>query len=118
MRREQRLRRRRDFDAAYRQGRSQGNRLLVVRVVPNGGGPARFGFVAAKAVGGAVERNRLKRRLRAIARALRARDGLDIVISARRAAAGAPFGEVERSVKTLMRRLDALDEAPAARESP
>src|SRR5512140_445749 len=54
MRREQRLRHRKDFAAAYRQGRTQGNQLLVVRVRPNGTGVTRFGFVAGKIVGDAA----------------------------------------------------------------
>ena len=87
MQRDQRLRRRKDFAAAYRKGRVQGNRLLVVRINPNEGDITRFGFVAGKVVGGAVIRNRVKRRLREAARSLDTKPGLDVVIGARKAAA-------------------------------
>jgi ribonuclease P protein component len=109
MRREQSLRRRRDFAEAYRSGRMHGNRLLVVRVRPNGGELTRFGFVAGKAVGGAVTRNLVKRRLRAAARGLPTAAGLDIVIGARKAAAVAPYTELERALAALLERAGALD---------
>jgi len=116
MRREQRLRRRNDFAAAYRDGSTVGNRLLVLRVRPNGGEASRFGFVAGKAVGGAVVRNRVKRRLREAARAAAVRPGLDIVIGARKAAAEAAYNELERALWALLRRAGAWDEAAAAQK--
>lgn len=108
MRREQRLRRRKDFDAIYRQAQVHGNRLLVVRVRPNGLSETRFGFVAGKAVGNAVTRNLTKRRLRAIIQHAHALDGLDIVIGARRTAADATYAELDRAVTALLRRAHAV----------
>ena len=84
MRRDQRLRSARDFAAAYKQGRVNGNSLLVVRVRDNGMEVTRFGFVTGKAVGGAVVRNRVKRRLREAARRLDVVPGLDVVVGAGR----------------------------------
>ena len=70
MRRRSRLSRSRDFDAVYRQGRSVSSRYLVLytfsRPVEHGDesdGP-RLGLAVSRKVGGAVERNRVKRRLR------------------------------------------------------
>lgn len=117
MRREQRLRRRQDFAAAYRKGRVQSNQLLVVRVLENSGGPTRFGFVAGKVVGGAVVRNRTKRRLREIAREAGAREGLDIVIGARKPAATAEFQALRKALVSLMKRAGALAETPPAPRS-
>lgn len=108
MRREQRLRRRADFAAAYRSGRVQGDRLLVVRIRPNGSDTTRFGFVAGKVVGGAVVRNRVKRRLREAARMFETRPGLDIVIGARKPAAEADFPALCRSLRSLLERGDAI----------
>lgn len=106
MRREQRLRRRRDFAAAYRVGRSQGNHLLVLRIVRRDppDGPPRFGFVTGKVVGNAVTRNRVKRRLRAIARDLTLPDGLDVVIGTRKAAGQAASTALRRSLLSLLER--------------
>jgi ribonuclease P protein component len=68
MKRRHRLSRSRDFDAVYRQGRSTATRYLVLYSFPrqesDGDGP-RLGLAVSKQLGGAVERNRLKRRLRA-----------------------------------------------------
>ncbi|WP_418958055.1 ribonuclease P protein component [Streptomyces tritici] len=74
---ENRLRRREDFATAVRRGRRAGRPLLVVHLRsgatdPHAPGesapPARAGFVVSKAVGGAVVRNQVKRRLRHLVR--------------------------------------------------
>ncbi|WP_437083412.1 ribonuclease P protein component [Streptomyces sp. enrichment culture] len=73
-----RLRRREDFASAVRRGRRAGRSLLVVHLRTSGATdphepgetvpPTRAGFVVSKAVGGAVVRNRVKRRLRHLVR--------------------------------------------------
>ena len=65
-----RLSRSRDFDAVYRRGRSVSTRHLVLYAFPRqeddaAGAEPRFGLAVSRKVGGAVARNRLKRRLRA-----------------------------------------------------
>ncbi|MFF3618021.1 ribonuclease P protein component [Streptomyces sp. NPDC002467] len=75
---ENRLRRREDFASAVRRGRRAGRPLLVVHLRTSGAtdphGPGendpstRAGFVVSKAVGNAVIRNRVKRRLRHLVR--------------------------------------------------
>jgi ribonuclease P protein component len=68
MKRRHRLSRSGDFDAVYRHGRSTATRYLVLYSFPRdeaeGNGP-RLGLAVSRQLGGAVERNRLKRRLRA-----------------------------------------------------
>jgi len=62
-----RLSRSRDFDAVYRHGRSVSSRFLVLYWFPQEEPAApRFGFSVPKSVGGAVERNRIKRQLREV----------------------------------------------------
>ena len=115
MQREQRLRKRKDFAAAYREGRVYGNQLLVLRVVPHDGDLTRFGFVTGKAVGGAVIRNRVKRRLRAAARSLDAQAGIDVVVGARRSASDASYHALHTALTKLMARAGALrNPQPAA----
>ncbi|MFJ6939316.1 ribonuclease P protein component [Streptomyces sp. NPDC101132] len=75
---ENRLRRREDFATAVRRGRRAGRPLLVVHLRTSGAtdphepgdsaSPTRAGFVVSKAVGGAVVRNQVKRRLRHLVR--------------------------------------------------
>jgi ribonuclease P protein component len=85
-RRPGRLSRSAEFDRVYRQGRSVANRYLVLYAFPRGGDePPRVGLSVGRKVGGAVERNQLKRLLREActrqAQALPA--GHDIVLVAR-----------------------------------
>jgi ribonuclease P protein component len=65
--RRQRLSRSRDFDAVYRQGRSASTRSLTLHWFAREDEPdgiARVGLAIPRAVGTAVQRNRLKRQLR------------------------------------------------------
>jgi ribonuclease P protein component len=67
MKRANRLSRSRDFDAVYRHGRSVSSRFLVLYWVPQEeAGSPRFGFSVPRSVGGAVERNKIKRQLREV----------------------------------------------------
>lgn len=62
-----RLTRSGDFKRAYRSGRSKASRHLIVYSFPNSGdaeGGPRLGISVGRKVGGAVERNRVKRVLR------------------------------------------------------
>jgi ribonuclease P protein component len=68
-RRRGRLSRSGDFDRAYRDGRSQANRHLVLYSFPRdpdeaGDDEVRLGISVGRKVGGAVERNRVKRAMR------------------------------------------------------
>ena len=70
MKRRHRLSRSRDFDAVYRRGRSVSTRYLVLYSFPREDeglteAEPRLGLAVSRKVGGAVVRNRLKRRLRA-----------------------------------------------------
>ena len=104
MRREQRLRRKADFEAVYRRGKAVSNQLLVLRSLSNDMDTTRFGFAVSKVVGGAVTRNRVRRRLREIVSALPPQGGLDVVIGARKAAAAAEFDALRRAYTSLARR--------------
>ena len=88
-RRRGRLSRSGDFERAYRDGNSEANRHLILYVFPRADGEdadgPRLGISVGKKVGGAVERNRVKRALRECFWGLAAdrRVDRDIVIVAR-----------------------------------
>ena len=81
-------------------------------------GAARIGFTASRKVGGAVQRNRAKRRLRAAAAAtlpLLAREGHDYVLIARTATLSRRFAELIRDLsKALAAAHAAMDQADGA----
>jgi ribonuclease P protein component len=117
-----RLRRRQDFAAAVRRGRRAGRPLLVAHLLvgaasgrdqddPHAAGgtppPARAGFVVSKAVGPAVVRNRVKRRLRHLVRDRLALlpPGSLIVVRALPGAGTAEHAELARDLDAALQRL-------------
>jgi len=66
---------------------------------------SRFGISVKKALGGAVQRNRIRRRIREILRRNRTEipSGWDIVIHPRRSVAQAPFAPLEAELVRLLR---------------
>jgi ribonuclease P protein component len=107
-RRHHRLSRSRDFDTVYRKGRSVSTRFLVLYSFPREDdleGPPRLGLAVSRQLGGAVERNRLKRRLRASFEELSAGlpSGHDYVLIARPGLAEAVEG---RGFPWLTERVD------------
>ncbi|MXX93945.1 MAG: ribonuclease P protein component [Chloroflexi bacterium] len=102
-----RLRRREEFRRALRDGKRARDALLSITAVrselPNA--DSRYGFAIPKRVGGAVVRNRIKRRLRAIVGKSDHPKGWDYVIYAFPAAANATSEKLAGSVNRLVRRL-------------
>ncbi len=91
------MRRPAEFEHTVRRGVRAGRTALVVHLTTRtdpGPGPV-VGFVVSKAVGGAVTRNVVKRRLRELVHArLDALVDVDLVVRATPAAAEAPFLEL------------------------
>lgn len=96
----------RDFRRVYRAGRSYSNRCVVLYVLPRRTAGRRVGFSVSKKIGGAVVRNRVKRRLREISRVLQhgLQGDCDMVLLARRAAATAEFAVLRRAVIDVWQR--------------
>ncbi|MHB8573462.1 MAG: ribonuclease P protein component [Candidatus Dormibacteria bacterium] len=106
MKRKFRLRDGRDFRRVIEARRSAGGDLLVV-YFRRSTLPVRVGVTVSRKIPGAVERNRIKRRLRELARLhllARVETG-DIVLVGRPAAAGVAFGQLEEELHRLMSRL-------------
>lgn len=102
-----RLRHKPEFDLIYREGRrlGDGNFLLIVR--PNARQHARLGLsISAKAVGNAVNRNRVKRLLReSFRRHVHRLPPIDVVVNARPPARTADNPALARSIEQLWDKL-------------
>jgi ribonuclease P protein component len=115
VKRTNRLSRSRDFDAVHRRGRSVSSRFLILYWLPQEE-PAepRIGFAVPRAAGGAVERNRIKRRLREVwqERLERVVAGHDYVLIVRpglvEAAEANGFGWLGERVDELLEQTGAL----------
>lgn len=117
LRRQERLRRRKDFDAVFRRGRSWNNELLVLRTLANDLDHNRYGYITSRRVGRAVVRNRLRRRIGEAVRVQPVKRGWDVVFSAKLAAATADFHEINRAVIDLLAKANLLEDRTAEGEA-
>jgi ribonuclease P protein component len=107
------------FRVATRQGRRSGSRTVVVHLaVPAAmtGTPPQVGFVVSKAVGNAVVRNRVKRRLRHLARehVTSLPGSAVLVVRALPASATASTAELRTDLDRCLRRVLPVDDGARA----
>jgi ribonuclease P protein component len=91
-----------DYAKVYREGRRYSGAALVM-YVKAGDGPLRVGVTAGRKLGGAVRRNRAKRRLREAFRRLQGRlsgQG-DVILAARSRVLSAAFPEIVEEMEAL-----------------
>jgi ribonuclease P protein component len=95
-----------DFRTVMRRGRHARGRFVASHVLAGDDGATRVGFVVGKAVGGAVQRNLVRRRLRAIASEslVDLRPGSSVVIRALPTSADAGFGPLRDDTREQLRR--------------
>ena len=102
------LRRRADFEAIGRHGTARSTPILVLRALRTDRAETRIGLSTPRTLGGAVQRNRVRRRLRELVRARM--DGIgpgwDILLIARPAAGTATYAELGEAFDALVRRSD------------
>ncbi len=126
----ERLKRRTDFKTAAKGARAPaGAFVLQARCRAQDGeengqegkNPARVGFTVSRQVGNAVERNRVRRRLREMVRltpAATLRPGHDYVLIGRRTALAAAFADMTRQFDAAIRRIHAAPQSLQASRAP
>jgi ribonuclease P protein component len=100
-----------DFDRVYKQGRRHFSPHMTVFYLRQAEGEPRIGFTVGRLLGGAVERNRIRRRLREAVRLRRAalKDAVDVVINPKKSVLTADFPvvleEVSRAFDVIVKKL-------------
>jgi len=96
-----------EFERVYRQGTAYRGRLFSVHAFPNEHGTARLGLSVPRKVGNAVTRNTVRRRLREVFYSCISElsGNLDLVVSARPAAAEATFEELREELSKSLGRV-------------
>lgn len=97
-----------EFEKVYRQGAAYRGKFFAMHAFPNELGTVRLGLSVSKKVGNAVTRNAVRRRLREIFYAVSPGipEDLDIVVSARPAAAKASFEELREEFGRGLGKID------------
>jgi ribonuclease P protein component len=107
-----RLRQSAEFESVKKNGRVQRGSFLLLSILPTDSAddPFRAGFVTSRALGSAIVRNRVRRRLREIVRKHQREiaDGAWIVTIARAAAARASYEQLEAEWLRLAKRASIL----------
>lgn len=100
-----RLLRKAEFDQVYRGGQRRSSKQFTIFYRLTGAPHTRFGFSVKKALGGAVKRNRIRRRMREALRLHRAEiaPGWDIVIHPRSSVERANFAALAAELIGLIR---------------
>ncbi len=89
------------FKKAYYKGKKEISRSLVLYYIPNKG-ETRVGITVSKKIGKAVVRNRIRRLVRESWRTFCVKDGYDVVIVARTAAARSDFHSINNALSELL----------------
>jgi ribonuclease P protein component len=116
----QRLRQRSEFLAAATGAKAPVTGFVLQALDRREDGPVRVGFTVSKKVGNAVERNRVRRRLREVVRLAppdRMRIGHDYVLIGRRAALDLPFARMIEDLERALRRVHAAPAGSGGRQA-
>lgn len=111
------LRRRKEIDRVFREGRWLRLRAVAVGIYQrNDEAPTRAAFVAGKRLGTAVRRNRARRRMREALRtcARRIMPGADVVLAARDATADVDYESLRAAIRYALASKALIEDAETA----
>ncbi len=117
-----RLRRPFEFERVRKRGKTWADRYVVLAILPNSLEHNRYGFAVGRRVGGAVNRNRIKRWMRESVREIHPTlvSGFDVVFIARGTLAqpSVNFEQVRNSARMLTQKAGLLDESDQSQQIP
>jgi len=91
-----------------RTGKSYAHPLILLIASRSTGERCRYGVTANRSVGGAVKRNRAKRRMRTALQEFNLNPGWDLILSARPGLDEAPWDDLIRAIGNLLKRAGAI----------
>jgi len=108
MNRKNRLTSTTEFRRVRRTGKSYAHPLVLLIASPSIGEYPRYGVTANRAVGGAVRRNRAKRRMRAALQEFELSPEKDLILMARPGLDEAPWSKLVAAVNNLLKKAGAI----------
>lgn len=103
---ENRLKKQKEFDGVFKKGRGLRSDSLFLKFVKNETGKTKIAFVVSKKVSNkAVDRNKIKRRLREAVREVGFNQGFDIIIIAQPQALEKDFKGIREEIKSLFKKI-------------
>ncbi|HAK56866.1 MAG: ribonuclease P protein component [Vicinamibacterales bacterium] len=104
LRRDERIRRRPEYQRLHAKGVRTHGRYLTLLILPNDLPTSRLGIVASRRLGGATRRNRAKRLARELFRRAKTDAGVDVVVLPRRAFLDVDFESLEADYRSTLSR--------------
>jgi len=105
------LKKNRDFRRLYSKGKSAANALLVIYCLKNQSPVNGLGITVSKKLGGAVVRNKVRRRIKEAYRLCEGdvKTGFNIVLVARSRCVGCSFCSLQRSLVDLLKKAGCME---------
>jgi ribonuclease P protein component len=95
-----------EFEAVFRKGKTKAGKLVFLKILKNNQDDNRFGVVVSKKISKkAVNRNKIKRRLREIIRQAHIKPGLNIIIIAKPEIIDKNYQDIKNELEDLFKSL-------------
>jgi len=102
-----RLKKKKDFENVSESKQQISGRFLILKFTKNGLDTTRAGFVVSKKISKrAIDRNRIKRRMRSVCKTeiVKLKKGIDVVFFAKKNIINTEFIDIHRDIKQLLTR--------------
>ncbi|MDD3386669.1 MAG: ribonuclease P protein component [Candidatus Pacebacteria bacterium] len=103
---ENRLKKKKEFETVFKNGKTVRSKNIISKYFKSEDNKTKIGFIVSKKVSKkAVERNKIKRRLRASVRENKEmiKDGMNIIIIALPSIKEVPYSEINNDIKSILK---------------